>query len=669
MIHINKWEKEVQQSLLDSEEAAIKELEKQYARALKDITDKVKSFQADIDLLDQALSQDGLDDATKALLQSQKRSKVYQQNYQKALKGQVSGVLDKLHGDNYATIDKYLKSCYETGYIGTMYDIAKQGVPIIAPIDQAAAVKAILTDSKIAEGYYNHLGVNYDKLKKTITQEISRGIASGLPYSDIARNINNVSGSGLSNAKRIARTEGHRIQQTSSRDAQYTAKKKGCDVVKQWDSTLDGRTRDSHARVDGEIRELDEEFSNGLMFPGDPSGRAAEVINCRCTSNTRARWALDDGELQTLKERAEYFGLDKTANFEDYKQKYLMVSEAPIVQNTDFTPAKTIEEAEEYAKRFVDTHYQSKYSGNISYKGMSLENANKVNQVLNEVYSNYDVSMLNNLKPMNFRETKWKTAVEDGIAAAYQWGNGGTLFMNQKIFASEKVTSAFTKKANDLLHTVLNGIDTLLGKSGLREKQRIYLEALKKTGVQCFAQTTGIDFAEATFVHESGHLLDDKIFRKLFKEKGFDISASMAKYAGNISGYAVSTNAEYIAESFTAFWYGKTDILDPDLVKIFQGAKTVTKSSIVNPATDDIISSVKAFAKGSKDFPTVFLPKQEYAHVMSEIATNITKEQSQKSVFEKAIGNYIYTVENNGFGNYRIIDKTLIDAGDLDEIW
>lgn len=335
MIHINKWEKEVQQSLLDSEEAAIKELEKQYARALKDITDKVKSFQADIDLLDQALSQDGLDDATKALLQSQKRSKVYQQNYQKALKGQVSGVLDKLHGDNYATIDKYLKSCYETGYIGTMYDIAKQGVPIIAPIDQAAAVKAILTDSKIVEGYYNHLGVNYDKLKKTITQEISRGIASGLPYSDIARNINNVSGSGLSNAKRIARTEGHRIQQTSSRDAQYTAKKKGCDVVKQWDSTLDGRTRDSHARVDGEIRELDEEFSNGLMFPGDPSGSAAEVINCRCTSNTRARWALDEEELNTLKDRAAYYGLDKTKNFEEYKEKYLTASDKAAAQKAD----------------------------------------------------------------------------------------------------------------------------------------------------------------------------------------------------------------------------------------------------------------------------------------------------------------------------------------------
>lgn len=324
---MNKWEKEVQQSLLDSEAAAIKELEKQYATALKDINEKVKLFQADIDLLDEALSQDGLDDATKALLKSQKQSKVYQKQYQEALKGQVSGIVDKMHSDHYTTIDTYLKGCYETGYIGTMYDISKQGVPIIAPIDQAAAVKAILTDSKIVEGFYNHLGVNYAKLKKTITQEISRGIASGLSYRDIARNINNVSGSGLYNAKRIARTEGHRIQQTSTRDAQQTAKKMGADVVKQWDAALDGRTRPSHARVDGEVRELDEKFSNGLMFPGDPSGSAEEVINCRCTSDTRARWALDEDELNTLKERAEYFGLDKTESFEEYKEKYLKVVE------------------------------------------------------------------------------------------------------------------------------------------------------------------------------------------------------------------------------------------------------------------------------------------------------------------------------------------------------
>lgn len=339
---MNKWEKEVQQSLLDSEEAAIKELEKQYKQALKDINEKVKLFQADIDLLDQALSQDGLDDATKALLQSQKRSKIYQQQYQTALKGQVSGILDKMHSDNYTTIDKYLKDCYETGYIGTMYDISKQGIPIIAPIDQAAAVKAILTDSKVSNGLYNALGVNVGNLKKTITQEVSRGIASSLSYADIARNINNVSKTGLSNAERIARTEGHRIQQTSTRDAQQTAKANGADVVKQWDAALDGKTRDSHRRVDGEIRELDEKFSNGLMFPGDPAGGAAEVVNCRCACLTRARWALDEEELKTLQERAEFFGLDKTKNFDDFKDKYLTAAENVASQATTSTGASAI---------------------------------------------------------------------------------------------------------------------------------------------------------------------------------------------------------------------------------------------------------------------------------------------------------------------------------------
>ncbi len=41
----------------------------------------------------------------------------------------------------------------------------------------------------------------------------------------------------------------------------------------------------------------------------------------------RAVWALDEAELETLKERAEYFGLDKTTEFCDYKEKYLQVSD------------------------------------------------------------------------------------------------------------------------------------------------------------------------------------------------------------------------------------------------------------------------------------------------------------------------------------------------------
>lgn len=57
------------------------------------------------------------------------------------------------------------------------------------------------------------------------------------------------------------------------------------------------------------------------MF-GDP----AEDCNCRCCLLQRARWALDDVELETLRKRAEYFGLDKTKDFEEYQTKYFKVS-------------------------------------------------------------------------------------------------------------------------------------------------------------------------------------------------------------------------------------------------------------------------------------------------------------------------------------------------------
>lgn len=555
---MNKWEKEVQQSLLDSEEAAIKELEKQYARALKDITDKVKSFQADIDLLDQALSQDGLDDATKALLQSQKRSKIYQQNYQKALKGQVSGVLDKLHGDNYTTIDNYLKSCYETGYIGTMYDIAKQGVPIIAPIDQAAAVKAILTDSKIVEGYYNHLGVNYDKLKKTITQEISRGIASGLPYSDIARNINNVSSSGLYNAKRIARTEGHRIQQTSSRDAQYAAKKKGCDVVKQWDASLDGRTRDSHARVDGEIRELDEKFSNGLMFPGDPSGSAAEVINCRCTSNTRARWALDDGELQTLKERAEYFGIDKADNFEDFKNKYLKSAEQSAkMEAQNFTPAKTIKEAEAFAR--------DKLGLECSYKGVDLQCANDMNAAFQRGldYCPAIKDRLNFVGSGQERNRRFKKEMVDyyldDLKNRYPGQTDAWYNKYAKTFANKAVgridgrTYAFASRSVSTSPDVVKKYTGIVVNNKWGENAEMFISALE-SDVKTSWHPTGCGTIASVFDHEIAHQIDYATgLRDNQAMKTLWGSLSKEDIEKGLSRYGASNIAEFIAEGYAEY--------------------------------------------------------------------------------------------------------------------
>lgn len=305
---MNKREKEVLQIQLDKEKEIIAKLTKQYERALKEINLKIRLYQSD------ELTQ----------------SRIYHIQYQKNLKRQVEAILEKLHADEYSTIQEYLSDSYSTAYIGTMYDMAGQGIPILSPIDQKAAVKAIMTDSKINTDLYTALGVDTKQLKSAISEEITRGIAAGDFYDSIAQSISLITNAPLNRAMTIVRTEAHRIQQASADDARQTAKKKGADVVKQWDATLDGKTRDSHRRLDGQIREVDEYFEidgKKAMYPGE-FGDPAEDCNCRCVALTRARWALDEDELQTMKDRAKHFGLDKTKDFEEFKSKYLSATKA-----------------------------------------------------------------------------------------------------------------------------------------------------------------------------------------------------------------------------------------------------------------------------------------------------------------------------------------------------
>lgn len=138
----------------------------------------------------------------------------------------------------------------------------------------------------------------------------------------------------LSRARTIVRTEAGRVQEQANFDAANKAKAAGADVVKQWSAVLDGKTRDTHRELDHQIREMDKPFETHgkkAMYPHD-FGDPAEDCNCRCTLLTRARVALDADELKVMQERAEFFGLDKSDSFAEFKKKYLKAAES--VENT-----------------------------------------------------------------------------------------------------------------------------------------------------------------------------------------------------------------------------------------------------------------------------------------------------------------------------------------------
>ena len=59
------------------------------------------------------------------------------------------------------------------------------------------------------------------------------------------------------------------------------------DMMKEWIASFDDRTRSTHAEAGAsEPVPQNEPFMVGgalMMYPGDPSGPASEVINCRCS--------------------------------------------------------------------------------------------------------------------------------------------------------------------------------------------------------------------------------------------------------------------------------------------------------------------------------------------------------------------------------------------------
>nr|DAM96297.1 MAG TPA: minor capsid protein [Caudoviricetes sp.] len=315
-------EKIVQMEFLDDEERVIRRLQAVYNQSLKDITQKANALQEEIYKIQDRYNSIE-DEQEREMLKSMERSKVYQKQYQDALKTQVRDIMDKMHQKEFKTVNEYLNECYNKAFTGNMYVLHGEGIPLIVPIDQEKVARAVQINSKISKGLYSRLGEDVDLLKRKITAQISRGVATGMSYSQMAQQLAGYTKTGYNNAVRITRTEGHRIQQESTMDACYAARERGADVVKQWDATMDANTRESHQMIDGEVRALDEKFSNGLMYPGDPSGSAAEVINCRCVLLQRAKWALDQKELDRLKERASFYGLDKRKSFDEFNKKYM----------------------------------------------------------------------------------------------------------------------------------------------------------------------------------------------------------------------------------------------------------------------------------------------------------------------------------------------------------
>lgn len=140
-------------------------------------------------------------------------------------------------------------------------------------------------------------------------QVIEDGIASKLSIEDITKNlvsqfsdIDNI----VKRAEVIARTEVLTASSIGQAAALKDAERVLGKMKKMWINAGDERVRQGpkydHVRLQGEVRDSNKKFSNGLMFPRDPTGEAGDVIQCRCrmvAASAEDADAMGFGELDT----------------------------------------------------------------------------------------------------------------------------------------------------------------------------------------------------------------------------------------------------------------------------------------------------------------------------------------------------------------------------------
>lgn len=200
---------------------------------------------------------------------------------------ELNDTLRTLYTTDKGILNKGLSDIYKGGYYRTAYAIEKEVQAKLSylPLD-VARIKAAIMNPISGLTLTQTLEKNRDAIISKVNQEITRGLIKGQSYAKMANAIKSTLGDDAVKALRVAQTEAHRVHNQARLESVEHADDIGVEMVKVWVATVDSRTRDAHADLDGEEVGVDEDFvsSNGGRGPAPGQmGEASDDINCRCT--------------------------------------------------------------------------------------------------------------------------------------------------------------------------------------------------------------------------------------------------------------------------------------------------------------------------------------------------------------------------------------------------
>lgn len=159
-------------------------------------------------------------------------------------------------------------------------------VPLAIPEEAALGWASIVNE--FARDYVSQrrnlmVGVG-DNLFQGVMQQVERAITTGASTEEIKQSLEVLGNFSEFRADTIARTEIGTAYSTGNWQASQALGEYG-PVEKMWLATLDRRTRQDHADLNGTVLPVGQAFTVGgveMMHPKMPGGPASQVVNCRC---------------------------------------------------------------------------------------------------------------------------------------------------------------------------------------------------------------------------------------------------------------------------------------------------------------------------------------------------------------------------------------------------
>lgn len=213
---------------------------------------------------------------------------------QDTLKDELTALSQTVGGETTRLVkDVYAESYYRTGYAVEKDVMANLSYGVLDPKVIQGMVENPIAGLTLKETLSNRRAEIITRIK----QEVTRGLVAGSSYGEMADGIQTVLENDATKAMRIARTEGHRASEAGKLASYEHAENIGVNITRIWTSTLDERTRDTHASMDGQEAKNKEDFvspAGGHAPAPGMFGIASEDINCRCALRARVDGVQED---------------------------------------------------------------------------------------------------------------------------------------------------------------------------------------------------------------------------------------------------------------------------------------------------------------------------------------------------------------------------------------